>query len=138
MLTPAADVSHWTHQTLEQGHIQARLLSAGIDIATSRDLVAIHPGEAEVGCVFTDRRSRLPCDAVVLVTERVPEDDLYQVLRADTESENLRTLRCVGDCLTPGPIAQAVWDGHRAARELEGESGDDAFFKREYTALEER
>jgi len=47
-----------------------------------------------------------------------------------------RTLRCVGDCLAPGPIALAVWDGHRAARKLEGESGDEAFFKREYAIWE--
>jgi dimethylamine/trimethylamine dehydrogenase len=138
LVTPAADVSTWTHQTLEQAHIQARLLAAGIEIATSQDLVTIHSGEVEIGCVFSDRRSRLACDAVALVTERVPEDGLYQALRAGTAGEKLRTLRRVGDCLTPGHIAQAVWDGHRAARELEGESGDEVFFKREYTALEKR
>jgi dimethylamine/trimethylamine dehydrogenase len=138
LVTPAGDVSGWAHNTLEQGRIQARLLNAGIEIATHRDLLAIQPGEIEIGCVFTGRRSHLQADAVVLVTERLPEEGLYQTLRADPLSEQLRTLRCVGDCFTPGPIFQAVWDGHRAARELDGESGDEVEFKYEYTALEGR
>jgi dimethylamine/trimethylamine dehydrogenase len=136
LVTPAAEVSSWTHNTLEQERIQARLLNAGIEIATHRDLLAIESGEVEIGCVFTDRRSRLRYDAVVLITERLPEDGLYQMLRVDPMLEELRTLRCVGDCLTPGPIFQAVWDGHRAARELDGESGDEVEFKYEYTALD--
>jgi len=37
-----------------------------------------------------------------------------------------------------GPVTakNRFWDGHRAARELEGESGDEAYFKREYTVVE--
>ncbi len=50
----------------------------------------------------------------------------------------IRTLRRVGDCLVPSTIAQAVWDGHRAARELEGPSGNAAPLKLEYVQLEQR
>jgi dimethylamine/trimethylamine dehydrogenase len=136
IVTPATEVSGWMHHTLEQGRIQTRLLNAGIEITTNRNLVEIRSGEIEIACVYTDRRSRLQCDAVVLVTERLPEESLYQALRADPLAEKLKTLRRVGDCFAPGPIFHAVWDGHRAARELEGESGDDVEFKYEYTALE--
>ncbi|HEY5656777.1 MAG TPA: FAD-dependent oxidoreductase, partial [Myxococcota bacterium] len=41
LATPAADVSHWTHNTLEQGRIQRRLLELEVDIRTHRALHAL-------------------------------------------------------------------------------------------------
>ena len=40
--------------------------------------------------------------------------------------------------MAPGIIAQAVWDGHRAAQELESDTDEDLRSKHEYTSLEPR
>ena len=144
LVTPAADASAWTHNTLEHHRIQSRLLHLGVEIRPHRELVALHGDEVELACVFTRRRERLACDEVVFVTEREPDAALYQALAADPalargrDAAGIRSLRRIGDCLAPSTIAQAVWDGHRAARELEGETGDDAPLKYEYVQLEPR
>jgi dimethylamine/trimethylamine dehydrogenase len=89
--------------------------------------------------VFTGRTSRIACDAVVLVTARLPNESLTRALldRREAWGDNgIRSVKAIGDARAPGIIAAAVYAGHRYARELDGpESGDDPPFKRELTAL---
>jgi dimethylamine/trimethylamine dehydrogenase len=61
------------------------------------------------------RTEEIPASAVVLVTSRVPQDDLYHSLRDEIDIER------IGDCLAPGTIATAVYSGHRYARELDAD-----------------
>jgi dimethylamine/trimethylamine dehydrogenase len=138
LVTTEGEVSSWTHNTMEQHRIQARLIDLGVVIRPHRALVEIRDGSVGLACVYTDRVESVECDAVVLVTSRIPEDRLYHDLAASPASKTLQTLRRIGDCLAPSTIAQAVWDGHRAARELEGPAGDDAPFRWERTQLEPR
>jgi dimethylamine/trimethylamine dehydrogenase len=47
-------------------------------------------------------------------------------------------VKVIGDACAPGPIAYAVYAGHRYARELDTpDIGDAVPFKRELTALAE-
>ena len=69
LATPAPDVSHWTHNTLEQNNIQRRLLELDVALRPHRTLAAIHDGEAELACVHRAPRA-LPAASVVLVTAR--------------------------------------------------------------------
>jgi dimethylamine/trimethylamine dehydrogenase len=136
LATPDAEIASWTHHTLDHDRILARLIERGVELRTSQKISEVRKEELEMSCVYTDRRSALPCDALVLVTQREPDIALY--LAPDAESGVLRSLRRVGDCLVPGIIAQAVWDGHRAAREFESDTDDDLRFKHEYMRLEPR
>ena len=102
-------------------------------------LSAIHAGRVELNCAYTDKRSSLDCDAVVLVTSRNTNDQLYHDLRA-RESEwsdaGIKSVRVIGDACAPGPIAWAVYAGHRYARELDmPDIGDNLPFRREITEL---
>ena len=49
----------------------------------------------------------------------------------------LQSVKAVGDCLAPGTIAAAVWEGHRYAEELDepDDRGDTVPFRREVTGL---
>ena len=134
-LTPAAVVSAWTENTLEQGRIQARLLDLGVGIVAHRSLDAIEDGAVTTRCVFTGRAEPLPADAVVMVTARLPDDGLAVELleRRGAWPANLRTVRAVGDAFAPGTIAAAVWDGRRFAEELDGPD-DEALFRRDVPA----
>jgi dimethylamine/trimethylamine dehydrogenase len=92
-----------------------------------------------VACVFTGRERELPADAAVFVTARLPSDAVYRTLleRRDAwAAAGLQTVRAVGDCLAPGTIAAAVWEGRRYAEELdEPPRGDSVPFRREVTEL---
>jgi dimethylamine/trimethylamine dehydrogenase len=138
LVTPAPDISTWTHNTMEQGHIQKKLLELGVELAPHHNLASVHPDAVELSCVFTDRRVRHACDTLVLVTERLPNDDLYRAMRADPEGiakSGLKTIQCIGDCLAPGIIAAAVHSGHLAAREFEADAPGEVPFLRERVML---
>ena len=141
LVTPAADVSNWTHNTLEQGFIQKRLLEKGVSLVPHRHLSAVRAGAVETACVFTGETRALEADAVVLVTARLPEDQLYLDLKAreaDWAEAGVKSVKVIGDACAPGPIAYAVYAGHRYARELDGpDIGDAVPFKRELTELAE-
>ena len=67
----------------------------------------------------------LEADAVVLVTQRLSNDALYHELKADGEAlagEGIEALYRIGDCVAPRIIAEAIFDGHRLAREIDSEN----------------
>jgi dimethylamine/trimethylamine dehydrogenase len=139
LLTPAAFVSDWSRNTLEQGAIHRRLVSAGVCIVLNRGLVAIRADGVETNCTYTDDRAVLACDGVVAVASRTGDDAVYRDLlarRGEWADAGLRSVRLIGDAVAPGPIAWATYAGHRYARELdEPDLGDALPFRREVTAL---
>ncbi len=130
-VTPSPEVSSWTHNTLEQHIVQARLIEMGVEIAVAHNLTALRAGQAELACIYTDRTRVVDCAAAVMVTMRTPVDDLWDGLRA----AGLPSLRRIGDALGPGTIAAAVHAGHRCARELGEDIDDTVPFRRELPAL---
>jgi dimethylamine/trimethylamine dehydrogenase len=61
-------------------------------------------------------------DAVVLVTQREPRDELYREVTANSErlgAEGIEAVYRIGDCVAPRLIADCVFDGHRLAREID-------------------
>ncbi len=138
LITPAATVSAWTIYTLEQRRIQTRLIELGVEIIPLTSLAAVHEGEVELACVYTGRRRACPCRSVVMVTSLAPDDALYHELVADEgalERAGIRRVVRIGDCLGPGTIAAAVWQGHKFARDLGAPMPDDAPFRRENVEL---
>ena len=140
LVTPASEVSTWTQHTLEQVKIQAKLLELGVSIHTGKYVAAAAPNTLEIACVYTERRQKLICDSLVLVTERTPNDDLYQALKSDPDklsAVGIQTLRAIGDCYAPGIIAAAVFAGHQAAREFEADPAEieAGLFQRELPGL---
>ena len=137
LVTPAPDVSTWTHNTLEQGRIQTRLLNMGVNIIPQTRLGSVESVRVELVCVFTSKSRWHTCDSLLLVTERIPNDTLYQALKTDTKAlaaVGIKTVRTIGDCYAPGIIAAAVHSGHLAAREFQAVISDIPF-KRERVEL---
>jgi dimethylamine/trimethylamine dehydrogenase len=64
-------------------------------------------------------------DSLVLVTSRVPNDGLYKSLVKDArrlEDREIESVFRVGDCYAPRLyVADAIFDGHRLAREIDSE-----------------
>ncbi len=138
IVTPATQVSIWTLNTLEQRHIQRRLVGLGVEILTQRRLETIGAGEVELSCLVTGRRETRPAAGVVLVTARLPEESLYRDLTSEPErlaEAGIASVTRIGDCLAPATIAAAVYAGHRYARELDALAPEGAPFARELAAL---
>ena len=139
LLTPGPEVSHWTQNTMEQHKIEERLLSLGVTLVCKRTLVSVQSDYVVTRCNLTGEEHSLPVASLVLVTARLPTNELYfGVVGAD--EEHLETLPFglsrIGDCLAPSTIAAAVYDGHRYARELDNPPEPDGVpFRREYTLI---
>jgi dimethylamine/trimethylamine dehydrogenase len=133
LLTPAPMVSSWTQMTDEQHFIQARLLGLGVKLVLSRRLVSARAGEIDTACVYTGLIETMIFGSLVLVTGRLADGDLYEELSGNSErlkTAGIRSLTRIGDCLTPSSIADAVFAGHRFAREFD-EPKQDATLPRE-------
>ena len=134
LVTPAPDISTWTHKTLEQKKIQKQLMDLGVELATQTNLTAAETGKVELSCIFTERKIERECDSLLLVTERIPNDGLFNSLNGDPErltNAGIKTLKCIGDSFAPATIAAAVYSGHLAARELQAEPQEEVPFLRE-------
>jgi len=129
-----SQVAAWTHHTVEQERIQARLINLGVNIIPSRNLKAFNRNRVTLECVYTGSEEEMQVDGLVMITARVPNDALYYELesRADALSAaGIKSLARIGDCLAPGLIASAVFSGHKFAREFDEPDPGDVPFKRE-------
>jgi dimethylamine/trimethylamine dehydrogenase len=137
LVTPEPRVSEWTVNTMEQHRIQRRLLELGVTVLASHAVISAEDGAVRTACVYTEREQELACDALVLVTSRLPEDGLAAELEAALEDRSGPVVRLIGDAWSPGTIAAAVWDGHRYAEELDEpvSDRDEPPFLREVVAL---
>ena len=120
--------------TTEQRSVQRSLLEAGVQLVFSNNLESYDGQEIELGCMYTERESLLQADAVVMVTARLPNDDLYYDLLRLMEAGQAgptKSVRRIGDCEAPAPIASAVYSGRRYALELDDHSGINYSLRRD-------
>jgi dimethylamine/trimethylamine dehydrogenase len=129
LATAAPMVSYWSQFTLEQERIQRRLLECGVELHTRTVLGAICSGTATLRSTLTGGETEIRCDAVVLVTDRLPRGTLAADLAPAHAAGRIRTLRVIGDAEAPNIIAQAVFAGHLAAREFDEAPSDGTPFR---------
>jgi dimethylamine/trimethylamine dehydrogenase len=137
LVTPEPEVSTWTHMTLEQHRIQAQLLDLGAEIVVAHSVIGATASGLVIQSVYTGSEQAIECDSAVFVTSRLPNETLYLELldrQPHWADAGLLSVRAVGDALSPGTIASAVWDGRRFAEEL-GQPGDDAWFPRDIAVV---
>ena len=138
-VTPSSRVAEWSVNTLEQGQIQARLLDLGIDIRTTRAVASVKRQAVTAACTYTGRLGDIPCDAVVMVTARLPNESLLldlKVREAQWRDNGIQSVKAIGDAHAPAAIAWATYAGHRYAEELdEPDQGDALPFRREVAGL---
>jgi dimethylamine/trimethylamine dehydrogenase len=122
LATPDTLISPWTSFTGEQGHIHERLLALEIDVDRERVLTGFDGKRAVLACVHGGRTKEVPCRSLVVVGARAPRDGLYEQLLARSQAwpdHGLKSVARIGDCLAPGAIVHAVYDGHRYGEELD-------------------
>jgi dimethylamine/trimethylamine dehydrogenase len=68
---------------------------------------------------LTGEVTEIPAAAVVTITARQPTDSLHEQLRDRWQEADIASLTRIGDCWAPSTIQQAVYTGHKWARELD-------------------
>ncbi len=126
LMTPAPTISYWTQFTLEQDRILKRLLNLNVTLLANHVIASHNPTTATVTNTITSAETTLACDAIVMVTDRIPNDALYHELKPALAEGKLKSLRLIGDAGAPNIIAQAVFSGHLAAREFDEQVDPDS------------
>lgn len=139
LLTPSAFVSEWSNNTLEQPFIHKRLLELGVEIHLNRGILSISKDHVVANCIRSGKTESISTQSVVMVASRIVRDELYIELHKranEWKDAGIHSVTRFGDADAPGPIAWAVYAGHRYARELDSEPRTDALsFRREVTQL---
>jgi dimethylamine/trimethylamine dehydrogenase len=123
LLTHAGDVGGFMQYTLEAPMLRRDLHRLGVGIHTYTMLERVEPGACHAYNVWQPaERHVFEVDTVVLCTQRIGNRGLYDQLKADRarlEQEGIEGLYIIGDAAAPRMIVDAVFDGHRLAREID-------------------
>ena len=134
LVTPAADIAEWAHNTLEHGHVQLRLRELGVEIICKQEVLEIDSAQITLGCIYMGTPTVIEAETVIPITSREPRNLLYSELlerQQEWSDAGIKTVRAIGDCLAPATIAMAVHAGHEYARNLDKSPEEQAFFRRE-------
>jgi dimethylamine/trimethylamine dehydrogenase len=115
MVSPESDA------TLEGEMLRQHLHRQGIRVHRGVTLDAVRP-DGVTGVDEFDEPWTLPTDGVVVVTQQRSEDALYHAVVADPQrlaAAGIEAVYRIGDALAPRPISEAIFDGHRLAREID-------------------
>ncbi|MHB8242152.1 MAG: oxidoreductase [Solirubrobacteraceae bacterium] len=122
VVTPFANLAPFMFMTGEGFRVNRELRAQGVEVVPLHVLSEIAPTALRGQNVWAPDPVEWEADAVVLVTQRQPRDELYRELTADPERlarEEIEAVYRIGDCLAPRTIAENVFDGHRLAREID-------------------
>jgi len=121
LVTPAAIVSAWTVNTLESMPIAKRIARLGIEVVPYTTVVGFDGAKVQLVSGLTGAESELPCASLITLTARLPVDGLFEELGDQWRQARIASVTRIGDCWAPSTIQQAVYTGHKWARELDEE-----------------
>jgi dimethylamine/trimethylamine dehydrogenase len=124
LLTPAPIVSSWTVNTLEALPIAKRMARLGIEVVPYASITGFRDGKVQLASVVTGAETELAAAALVTVTARLPIDGVFtdlEQMRDRWAGAGIASITRIGDCWAPSTIQQAVYTGHKLARQLDEE-----------------
>ncbi|MCH7534219.1 MAG: FAD-dependent oxidoreductase [Bacteroidetes bacterium] len=119
VVCPEPEICRYASYTMEQEMTQFKLAELNVEVTTQHRLDEIKEDGVVIAHRISGKSHKIKCDAIVLVTERIPTDSLYQELKPHLESGELETLEVIGDASAPSIIERAIFAGHNAAREFD-------------------
>jgi len=129
ILTPMGHIAPYMHFTLEAPNMHRRLHSLGVEIVPYQMPTKIEAGGVTAAHVYdVDGHARTwEADATVLVTQRRSNEALFRELKDAVglealKAEGVEALYRIGDCEAPRLTADAIFSGHRLAREIDTEN----------------
>src|ERR687888_152000 len=139
LVTHLAHVAPYMDFTLEAPNMHRKLHKLGVELVTHHVPKRLEEGKVVPTYVYDEdgHEKVWEVDAVVLVTQRRSDEALYRELKDRVglpalAAEGVTALYRAGDCVAPRLIADAVFDGHRLAREIDSPNPEEPLpFKRE-------
>ena len=122
VITPFPNLGPYLFLTGEAFKINRQLRADGVEVIPSYVVLSIEGTTLNGINAWDPTPVEWNADAVVLVTQREPCDELYREVTADSDrikSEAIEAVYRIGDCVAPRLIADCVFDGHRLAREID-------------------
>jgi dimethylamine/trimethylamine dehydrogenase len=101
--------------------LRQHLHEAGVTMHRGVTVLAVEPGLVSGEDEFEEPWA-VEADGLVLVTQQVSDDALYRQLAADADAwaeTGIEDVYRIGDCVAPRMISEAIFDGHRLAREID-------------------
>jgi len=115
VLSPVSD------HTLEGDFLRAHVHQQGVRVQRGITITGIELDSVRGQDEYGDPWSA-SCDGVVLVTQQASNNGLYAELTGDDAAlarAGIRAVHVIGDAVAPRIISEAVFDGHRLAREID-------------------
>jgi dimethylamine/trimethylamine dehydrogenase len=144
LMTHLGHIAPYMHFTLEAPNQHRILHRLGVEIVTYHMPTKFEEGRVLASHVYDEHghEHEFETDAVVLVTQRRSNEALYRELK-DTvgldalTSEGISGFYRIGDCEAPRLTADAIFSGHRLAREIDTDNPEVPLpFKRERRVVE--
>jgi dimethylamine/trimethylamine dehydrogenase len=121
LVTTYPVVSPESDATLEGDRLRRQLHEVGVRVHRGVTLDAVDVAAVR-GLNEFDEPWSLSTDGLVVVTQQRSDDALYRALTADADrltSAGIQQVFRIGDAVAPRPISEAIFDGHRLAREID-------------------
>jgi dimethylamine/trimethylamine dehydrogenase len=103
--------------------VQKALLNQAVKIIPNKIITHANGDNLEARSIYTNEAIEITCKTLILVTERQPNNTLYQqLIEQEAKLEGVTTSRhieVIGDVMAPGLIANAIFSGHLAAENYE-------------------
>jgi dimethylamine/trimethylamine dehydrogenase len=123
LVTASHEISPYTEYTLEQPRLVEDLEGLGVNLVTHSMVSSIDDVGVAITSLGRGGASRIESDSVVMVTQRLSEDQLYhELLAADLAEAGIEHLFRIGDAAVPHFIAEAIFSGHRLGREIDSDN----------------
>lgn len=144
IVTGLGGVGPYTEFTLEAPNLHRMMHEKGIKSICSSWAESVSEGELTIFNLYRDgykryagpEKGKMPRDAgthvdiikfdtLVIATGRIANNSLYNALRArkdEWEGNDIGGIYQAGDCFAPRLLADAIFDGHRIAREFESKN----------------
>ena len=126
IMTPMGHIAPYMHFTLEAPNMHRKLHKLGVAIVTYHLPTKIEAGGVTATHVYdVDAHEHTwEADATVLVTQRRSNEALFRELKDSVglealKAEGVEALYRIGDCEAPRLVADAIFSGHRLAREID-------------------
>ncbi|MER6531066.1 FAD-dependent oxidoreductase [Streptomyces sp. NPDC001508] len=123
VVTPAEALGHYTKFTMEYRRLMLDLETLDVDIRTGSTVTGATSNGLQV--LSHGKTSDQAVDSVILVGQREAQSGLYRELKgrsAQWAENGIEAVYRIGDCVRPNFIADAVFSGHRLAREIDSPS----------------
>jgi dimethylamine/trimethylamine dehydrogenase len=138
-VTPFPHAASYTRYTGELPNVHRLMAELEVRVLSEKVVSEIKPGEIAVHGLYDTGFRRFPdesgsirvqtkaaevveADAVVLVGDRQSRTALYRGLleqRDRWDEAGVKGVYRVGDCVAPRQLSEAIFDGHRLAREID-------------------